>query len=133
MGGQDGFSRDLLNYNDESNTLVAGVRIHPDDRWKIGLSLGWTASEAEIDPFDLSADDYVATHPTMSFEFSQSHTYSDLEYTRLDADLDINYSISDDFWLGLEYKYIDWADDAPYLFDSTGTVQWAILSAGWIF
>lgn len=37
MGGQDGYSRDLLTYDEEANTLLGGIKIHPAGRWDLGL------------------------------------------------------------------------------------------------
>ena len=74
MGGQDGYSRDMLNYTSESNTLMAGVKYGKKDKMELGLDLSWMQAEAGLAPFDLSADDYVATHPPMSYDFSTSPT-----------------------------------------------------------
>ncbi len=71
MGGQDGYSRNVLNYNETSNSILAGVKIHPGDHWDLGLNVTYTASEGGIDPFDLPADDYVAITPPMSYDFSK--------------------------------------------------------------
>jgi hypothetical protein len=133
MGGQDGFSRDLLEYEDDSTSLLGGVRLSPSKKTELGLHLAYTKSEAGLDPFDLPADDYVAITPPMIYDFSKSHTYSMLEITRFDGELDFKYKFSDDFWLRAAYKYVDYKDDMPYLFDTTGTVQWATLALGWYF
>ena len=133
MGGQDGYSRDLLSYNEEANTLLGGVKVHPGDRWDLGLYLSYTAAEAGLDPFDLPADDYVATHPPTAFDFSNTHTLSDLDVSRLDGDLMVKFRFSDAMWLRFNWRYVDYTDDAPYLYDTDGTVQWATLTAGWYF
>jgi hypothetical protein len=133
MGGQDGYSRDLLTYNEEANTLLGGIKIHPTTRWDLGLSLSYTSAEAGLDPFGLPADDYVATHPQMAFDFSKTYTYSDLDVSRLDGDLMIKYKLSDAMWLRFSWSYVDYTDDAPYLYDTGGSVQWATLAAGWYF
>ena len=36
-------------------------------------------------------------------------------------------------WMRLWYKYIDFTDDAPYLYDTSGTVHVATVTAGWSF
>jgi hypothetical protein len=133
MGGQDGYSRDLLTYNEEANTLLGGIKIRPGTKWDLGIYLSYTAAEAGLDPFDLPADDYVATHPPTAYDFSASHTYSDLDVSRMDGDLMIKYKFSDAMWLRFNWRYVDYTDDAPYLEDTSGTVQWATLSAGWYF
>jgi hypothetical protein len=132
MGGQDGFSRTLSHYDEEANTFMGGLKVHPG-KWNLALSLGYTAATAGLAPFELRADDYVATHPSMTFDFSQSHTYSNIDVSRLDGDLNLKYSVSDMLWLRFWYRYVDFTDDDPYLYDTTGSVQWATVSAGWRF
>ncbi len=133
MGGQDGYSRDMLNYTSESNTLMGGAKYTKKDKLELGLDLSWMQAEAGLAPFDLSADDYVATHPPMSYDFSMSHTYSDLDSTRIDADLWAKFFFRSNFWLRLRYHYADYADDAPYLYDTSGTYQFAAATVGWAF
>jgi len=123
MGGQDGFARDLLAYSSESNVLMGGVKIKPTDNFYIGLDLTWTTSEAGLSAFDLSAPDYVATHPPMSYDFSQTHTYSDLDTSRLDAQVKANYKFGTSSWVAGTYRRVDFSDDAPYLYDTTGALD----------
>lgn len=133
MGGQDGFSRDLLAYATESNVLMGGVTVHPSERWDLGLHLVWTASEAGLDPFDLPADDYVAITPPTVFDFSQTHTFSDLDTTRVDGELSAKYHFSDTFRLYGAWRYADFSDDAPYLEDTSGSFNMYTFAFGWVF
>ena len=104
MGGQDGFSRDLLDYNTESNTLMAGLKYGQEKKLQLGIDLSWMQAEAALAPFDLSADDYVAITPPMSYDFSTSHLNSDIDNTRIDADLWGKIWFSSKWWLRLRYK-----------------------------
>lgn len=133
MGGQDGYSRDLLAYNEEANSLLAGIKIRPAKTFDIGLDVAYTAAEGGLDQFDLPAEDYVATHPPTAFDFSQSHTYSDIDVDRLNLDVMLKYKFTADLWLRLWYRFADYSDNEPYLYDTSGRVQWATLSAGWSF
>jgi len=133
MGGQDGYSDDQVSYKEESNSLLAGVKIHPSKKWGLGFNFGYTASEAGMNQFDLSADDYVAMTPTMSYDFSKSHTYSDLDMSRLNFDAMFKLKFTDNTWMRLWYNIVDFTDDAPYLYDTTGTVQIGTITAGWSF
>ncbi len=133
MGGQDGYSRDLLKYNETSNSILGGVKIRPGDHWDLGLNVTYTASEGGLDPFDLPADDYVAITPPMSYDFSKSHTYSNIDVDRLNFDAMLKYKINEDLWLRLWYQLADFDDKDPYLYDTTGMVQWATVTAGWSF
>ena len=133
MGGQDGFQRDLLNYDSEANSFLAGFKIDASEKWDLGADFSWTQAEAALAPFDLSAPDYVATHPPMAFDFSQTHTYSDLDSTRIDADVWLKIFLKESLWLRFRYHYVDYQDDAPYLEDTSGTLQFASGSVGFTF
>jgi len=133
MGGQDDFSRSLLGYESTTNTLMAGFSYKPTEAFRLDLNATYTKSEAALDPFELRAPDYEATHPTMSFDFSQTHTNSDLDVTRVDALLGAKYRFTPDVWMYLSYRYADYADDAPYLYDTSGTLQVVTGSLGWKF
>ncbi len=133
MGGQAGFSRDLLAYSTESNVLMGGFTVHPNDRWDLGLHLVWTSSEAGLAPFDLPADDYVAITPPAVFDFSETHTYSDLDTTRIDGEVSAKYQINDEFRLYGAWRYADFSDDAPYLYDTSGSFTMYTFALGWTF
>jgi hypothetical protein len=123
----------MLNYTSESNTLMAGLKFQKKDKMELGVDLSWMQAEAGLAPFDLSADDYVATHPPMSYDFSTSHTYSDLDSTRIDTDVWAKFWFKTNFWLRLRYHYVDYQDDAPYLYDTSGSYQYAAAALGWVF
>ena len=133
MGGQAGFSRDLVDYTSDANTFMAGVKFGSQDSMELGIDLSWMQAEAAMSPFDLSADDYVAITPPMSYDFSQTHTYSDLDSTRIDADLWAKFFFGENLWLRLRYHYVDYQDDAPYLYDTSGRYQYAAAAVGWLF
>jgi hypothetical protein len=133
MGGQDGFSRNILSYNETSNSLLTGIKIHPSKRWDLGLNLTYTASEGGLEPFELPADDYVAITPVMSYDFSKTHTYSNIDVDRFNFDAMLKYTVTEDLWLRFWYQIADFSDNDPYLYDTTGTVQWATITAGWSF
>ena len=133
MGGQAGFSRDMLDYNTDSNTLMAGLKYQMKNKTEFGLDLSWMRAEAALAPFDLPADDYVAITPTMSYDFSLSHLNSDIDNTRIDADLWAKVWFNSKWWLRLRYHYVDFQDDAPYMYDTSGTYQYATAAVGILF
>jgi hypothetical protein len=133
MGGQDGFSRNLLSYNADSNVLMGGLKVHPAENFTLGIHLTQTSSDAGLDPFDLPADEYVARTPTMIYDFSMTHTYSDLDMSRLEAEIDAKWKLSDAFWLYGAWRFADFDDDAPYMYDTTGSVDFYTLALGWSF
>jgi hypothetical protein len=133
MGGQDGFARDPLSYDTDNDVVMAGIRLHPRESLDLGLSLTWTESEAAIAPFDLADDaaDYVATHPTTVYDFSMSHTYSDLDVSRFDAEADATYHFSKSMQLSLRYRRAEYDDNAPYLYDTTGSFDLWTIALAW--
>lgn len=133
MGGQDGYSRNVLNYNETSNSILAGIKIHPGDSWDLGLNVTYTESEGGLDPFELPADDYVAITPPMSYDFTKSNTYSNIDVNRFNFDAMLKYKFDNDIWLRFWYQLADFDDNDPYLYDTTGMVQWATVTAGWSF
>jgi hypothetical protein len=133
MGGQDGFSRDLLDYNTESNNFMIGGKYFNDEKFEIGVDLSLMDASASLAPFDLSADDYVAITPPMSYDFSNTHTYSDLDVSRIDAEAWAKIWINPKMWLRLRYHFVDYTDDAPYLYDTSGTFQYASAAFGFFF
>ena len=133
MGGQAGFSRDMLDYSSDSTTLMAGLKYQVKNKTEFGIDFSYMQAEAALAPFDLPADDYVAITPPMSYDFSTSHLNSDLDNTRLDADLWAKFSLSAKWWLRLRYHLVDFQDDAPYLYDTSGKYQYATSAVGLIF
>jgi hypothetical protein len=123
----------MLNYNEESNTLLAGIKVRPGENWDLGFNVGLTESEGGLDPFELPADDYVAITPPMSYDFSKSNTYSNIDVERFNFDAMLKYKFDNNVWLRLWYQLVDFSDNDPYLYDTTGAVQWATISAGWSF
>ena len=133
MGGQAGFSRDMLAYSSDSNTLMAGLKYGADKKMQLGIDLSWMQADAALAPFDLPADDYVAITPPMSYDFSQSHTYSDINSTRTDVELWGTFRFATDWWVRLRYHMVDYKDDAPYLYDTSGSYTFAAAALGVVF
>jgi hypothetical protein len=133
MGGQAGFSRDMLDYSSDSSTLMAGFKYQAKNKTEFGIDFSYMQAEAALAPFDLPADEYVAITPPMSYDFSTSHLNSDIDNTRLDADLWAKFSLGTKWWLRLRYHLVDFQDDAPYLYDTSGKYQYATAAVGLIF
>ena len=133
MGGQDGFSRDLLGYQIDSDAVMAGIHFTPSDGFSLDLDVVRTASDAALDPFALPAPEYVATHPPTIFDFSMSHTYSALDVERIDAQVGARYKFNQSLWINLRYRYADYEDNDPYMYDTSGSFDWISGSLGWRF
>ena len=133
MGGQDGFQRDMLHQSTESTTIVAGIRITPSKKFNLGVNVSQTDSEQALDPYDLPAPDYVETHPTMSFDLTNSHLYSMIDVSRLDLNADANFKFSNAFWLNVYYRYSDFEDNVTLFGDMNGNISILGAYLGWAF
>ena len=133
MGGQDGFSRDVLDYESNSNTVMAGLKYQVDKGAEFGLDISWMEADAALAPFDLPADDYVAITPPMSYDFSTSHLNSDLDVSRTDFDLWAKFWIDSKWWLRFRYHLVNYTDNAPYMYDTSGTYRYATAAIGMVF
>ncbi len=112
---------------------MAGVKLSPSDRFDLSLDATWTSSDGGMDPFSLAAPEYVATHPNTSFDFSQTHTYSDLDVTRFEAQLTARYHFNKSLWVNGAVRYADYSDDEPYLYDTSGSITFYSMAFGWRF
>ncbi len=130
MGGQDGFSRDLLGYSTDSDTIVAGLRLKPASFLELGASLAYVQASAGLDPFDLPAEDYVAITPSMLYDFSIADSYSDLDLTRTEANLSARVRFRNDLWLRFNYLFVDYTDDSPYLYEVDGQADFITAAFG---
>ena len=43
------------------------------------------------------------------------------------------YSLTDQFTIRGVYRYLDFQDDAPYIYDTTGRVHLVAFTLGWLF
>jgi hypothetical protein len=133
MSGQDGSARDVLGYESSNHVVTAGLNVHPSDKLDLGFQLAWVSSQASLDPFSLAAPEFTARVPRMIEDFSQTPSYSDLDVQQIDGSLNAKYLVSDSIWVRGAYRYIDYADDAPYLYDTSGRNHLFTAALGWIF
>ena len=114
----------MLSYNTEYNTFLGGVKAKPIDMLQLGLDLVWNTAEAGLDPFRMvNGEQWAAPKPNQNYDFSQTHTYSDLDTERVDLHLYGRVFFKSNLWLYGGYEYLDYSDDAPYLYDTTGSVD----------
>ena len=66
-------------------------------------------------------------------DFSQTNTYSDLDTTFWQAKLYGRYYVKKSLYLTADYQYLDLQDDAPYLCDTSGSVDIYNFGVGWSF
>lgn len=81
-----------------------------------------------MDQLGLSAPEFSAMHDLQPYDYSMTHTFSDLDVSRFDGSAELRYQLTKTFSLRGLYRYVDYQDDAPYLYDTSGKVQ--IVSGG---
>jgi len=133
MGGQDGYQSDLLSNSTQSDSAVAGFRVHLNEKAEFAMDLAYTNSKQGMAPFALPAPDYVATHPPTSFDFSQSNLYSKTDVNSFDLSTNLNFKLTDKSWLNFYYRLADYDDTIAFFQDASGTFQVLGGYMGWTF
>lgn len=124
----------VLDYETSSNTLIAGLTLTPNNRLKIALDTVWSEADAAFLPFDFVVPaDYLAANPNQSYDYSLTYLNSDLDVSRLELGVRVDWSINERVLLYGDYRRIDFEDDAPYRGDDTGKVEFVSLGVGWSF
>lgn len=118
---QAGPSSDRITYESTSSVIATGLNVRPNEQVELGMSINWMSSSAGMDPFDLSAPSFTARVPLMPYDFSQTHLYSDIDVAGWDAGIEARFKMNDRIGLRGRYRYLDYADDAPYLYDTSGS------------
>lgn len=124
MSGQFGSARAQLEYETDFNTVLGGFSYEPSDGVRVSFDTSWNAAEAAFDPFVFpEGEAFAAARPNQSFDFSQTHLNSDLDTTYFEAALRGRFQVGAGWHLTASYRYIDFDDDAPYLGDDSGSVD----------
>lgn len=71
--------------------------------------------------------------PNQDYDFSQTYTYSDLDTSRWEFDLGGRYWFKERYWVRAGYRYVDYTDDAPYLYDTSGSIDYWNIGLGMAF
>jgi predicted porin len=90
-------------------------------RWGLSAGVIYTQSKASYESIKLELPEETIEHA--DYDWSQVHTFSDLEYkyTEANAKVDFEFSRAADVYLGVQY--FDLMDDQPYVYgDVTGSV-----------
>lgn len=129
-----GSTRSIVGYGSSSTTLLGGLQLKPAERLELDFSVAWNRADAAMSSFELAVPaDYLARNPNQSFDFADVWSFSDLDLSRIEAAVAFRYGLSERFSLQGEYRYIDLEDDAPYLEDLSGSVDFWSFGLGWRF
>ncbi len=117
-----------------SNIGMGGLKFKVTEGIKLGLDLAYVDATAGMDQFRfLRAEEWAAPKPNQDFDLSQVHTYSDFDTTRFESNLWAKFSVFRSAFIYADWRYVDFKDDAPYLYDTSGEISWYSLSLGWSF
>ena len=123
-----------MSYNTNVNTFLGGISVGEQKRWKVKFDLGWNRADASLDPFRFeNGEAWSASKPNQYYDFSQTNTYSDLDTTFWQAKLYGRYYVKKSLYVTAGYQYLDLQDDAPYLYDTSGSVDIYNFGVGWSF
>jgi hypothetical protein len=116
------------------NTVVGGVKIKPSDSFHLSIDVARSTAEAEFDSFRMpTAEAWAASKPNQTYDFSQTYLNSDLDTTFFEAGIKGRFQVKEGLSVIGSYRYLDFEDDAPYLGDATGSVDYYGLGLGWSF
>lgn len=107
---------------------MAGLNVRPAEPVTLSFVASYTASDFAMDPMTLNGGEFASHHELQPYDYSMTHTFSDLDVSRFDGTAELRYEISKTFSVRGLYRYIDYQDDAPYLYDTTGKVH--VVSGG---
>ena len=113
---------------------MGGLKFKVTEAIKLGFDLAYVDSTASMDSFRfLKAEEWAASKPVQNFDMHLVDTYSDLDTSRFESDLWAKFGFGKALFLYADWRYVDYADNAPYLYDTSGEISWYTLSLGWSF
>lgn len=123
-----------LEYENNDSTILAGVKFKASEAFEIGFDAVYTNSDGALEPFDFDvSESYLTGKVNQSYDFSEAYSYSDLDMKRLELALTLRYKVSELMAVWGGYRYVDFEDDAPYLYETTGSVDFYSLGLAWSF
>ena len=114
--------------------MVGGLSFKPAEALTLKLDLAWNSAEASLGMFRFpEGEAFAAERPHQSFDFSMTNTNSDLETRFIEAGLSARYDVREELYITAGYRYLDFDDNAPYLGDDSGTLEFVNFGVGWAF
>jgi hypothetical protein len=89
--------------------------------------------EASMGSFDLSRPDFIARFRNMSYDFSRTPEWSNLDLDGIDTWIDAKYRFTKNLFARGAYRYVKYDDNDPYLYDLTGRNSLLYFSLGYLF
>lgn len=123
-----------IEYESTSNTFTAGLNYHASKKVEIGIDGVWNDADAALEAFDFDVPQaFLAANPNMSYDFTLTHLNSDLDVSRLELGIHGRFEVAERIGIVAGYRYLDFEDDAPYLYDTSGSVSFYNLGVAWVF
>jgi hypothetical protein len=111
----------VTDYETKSNVFFMNAGWTPSERFKLFLEGVVTMSEASFDPFALPEPEEAPGNG--DYDYSMVNTYSDLDYTQVEATLGGNYAIGEKTHVYGSVTLMDLQDDEEYVYgDLSGTL-----------
>lgn len=124
----------MTDYETKTHVVSAGFNLHPAPKFDLGVSFNWALARASMGRLGLAADPaFLAKVTGMSYDFTSTPSFSDLDTANVDLLADATYRVNEQLFLRGAYRFIDFTDDAPYLYDTSGKNNLVYLSLGWAF
>lgn len=113
---------------------MGGIRFKPSEPLTLKLDVALNDASASFASFRFpDGEAFAAARPNQSFDFSQTHANSDLDTKFLEAGIQARYDVKEEVYLTAGYRYLDFDDNAPYLGDDSGTLEFVNFGVGWAF
>jgi len=120
-------------YESTTRVLSAGMHFRPNDKIILGVSLNYTAGEASMGSFDLSNPEFTERFPLLSWDFSRTPEWSNIDINTIDTWVDLQYRFSTRLFARGAYRYVKADDSDPYLYDLSGRNNVVHFSLGYLF
>lgn len=113
---------------------MGGLTFKPVEKFSLKLDAVWNASDGGLEPFVMVVpEEFLAVNLNSSYDFSETNTYSDLDVSRFEMGVGFSWGLNERLFIAGGYRYLEFEDDAPYLYDLDGSVNFYSLGLGWVF
>jgi hypothetical protein len=123
-----------MKYEDDNNILTAGLNLRGSEKLDFALAFSWMNSKATMLPFSVTiTPEFAALVPKDTYDYQDTDGYSDIDVSRVYADLTARYRLNARTGLRGWYRYVNYSDEAPILYDTTGKNHVFGAAISWTF
>ncbi len=122
-----GYASDMTEYETTGHVLFVNLEFYPVKNLDLHLNGNYTMAEGSFSSINMVLPHEVVHHG--DYDYSEIHTYSDLDQSYFEIDAGGNVALSENLGLYANVKYMDYTDDQPYVYgDYSG--DWFDFSLG---